>query len=448
MNNNQGNRPQRPPMNDEQRRAYEARKKAYYERKRAEEARRRAARKKKITLSMIFVITLLVVFGVAAIIVSISLSSADPKTPTRYTFNIDGDKTRVAYYDANRDGVLCIDMMSLKSILDLTDSNTPGGHNSITFTSRKTGSSVVFTNGSRFAQVNNQNVDMKVAALIKDNTCSVPLSFVAHCFGGITVEVGISTIYIESNSKTHEIFAKSNDTLDMIIKFQTDLSAYEQYINPVGENRDAFLLLVNKEKPLGNAYIPENLVTIDSKYCHNENANQINSYAAKALEAMLIELWAQTGDKGIVGTSGYRSYARQEVLFEQYIAEERAKNPALSQSQLEELVLTYSAKPGTSEHQSGLCIDLVDLSRGETDKLQNFSHANGINCFTTDTDTFLWLKNNAWKFGFILRYPEGKENVTGYSYESWHFRYVGRYHAQKVYVSGLTFEEYLNQNGY
>ena len=222
----------------------------------------------------------------------------------------------------------------------------------------------------------------------------------------------------------------------MIIEFKSNLKAYEEFMNPKGESRDKYLLLVNKENPLGESYVPKELVTLETEYCINTNANQIDACAAEALKAMLTELWAATGDTSIIATSGYRSYSRQVALFNTYIAEEKAKNPTLNDEQIKQLVLSYSAYPGTSEHQSGLCIDLVDTERGA---LENYTDTG---CFT-NTVTYNWLKNNAWKFGFILRYPSDKENITGYSYESWHYRFVGRYHAEKMYRSGLTLDEYV-----
>ena len=94
--------------------------------------------------------------------------------------------------------------------------------------------------------------------------------------------------------------------------------------------------------------------------------------------------------------------------------------------------VTDTAYPGYSEHQTGLCADLWDTRYSPT-----------VNPFTDDA-TSAWLKNNAWKFGFVIRFPSGKEQVTGYSYESWHFRFVGRYHAQKIASAGITLEEYID----
>jgi hypothetical protein len=91
----------------------------------------------------------------------------------------------------------------------------------------------------------------------------------------------------------------------------------------------------------------------------------------------------------------------------------------------------YSARPGQSEHQTGLALDLASQS----------GKCTLSTCFK-DTDEGKWLNENAWKYGFILRYPEGKEEITGYMFEPWHFRYVGKKEAKKIQDSGLTIEEY------
>ena len=113
--------------------------------------------------------------------------------------------------------------------------------------------------------------------------------------------------------------------------------------------------------------------------------------------------------------SGFRSYEKQEKVFNGWVAKDGF-----------EAASRYSAQPGTSEHQTGLAMDITSLyqSYGET--------AEGK-----------WLAKNCWKYGFIIRYPEGKEHITGYMYEPWHVRYLGRSTAKMVYDSGLTLEEFL-----
>ena len=109
--------------------------------------------------------------------------------------------------------------------------------------------------------------------------------------------------------------------------------------------------------------------------------------------------------------------------------------PALSKEEARAIVETYSAPPGTSEHQTGLCADMHNVYNRPDLELEDFEK----------TDAYLWLRDNCWKFGFILRFPRGKEEITGYQFECWHFRFVGRYHAKRIFDSGLCLEEYLEK---
>ena len=113
--------------------------------------------------------------------------------------------------------------------------------------------------------------------------------------------------------------------------------------------------------------------------------------------------------------SGFRSYDYQNQLYNGYVA--RDGKAAAD---------TYSARAGNSEHQTGLAMDI-----------------NYASSAFTNTPEAKWLAANCYKYGFILRYPKGKENITGYMYESWHVRYLGRQLAKEVYDSGLTLEEFL-----
>ncbi len=116
-------------------------------------------------------------------------------------------------------------------------------------------------------------------------------------------------------------------------------------------------------------------------------------------------------------SSGFRSYERQRQIYDNYVKKDGLKKAD-----------TYSARPGHSEHQSGLAVDV-----------------NQVNDTFKETAEAKWLASNCYKFGFILRYPEGKRDKTGYKYEAWHFRYVGKKLAKKLYNKGdwLTLEEYF-----
>lgn len=164
-------------------------------------------------------------------------------------------------------------------------------------------------------------------------------------------------------------------------------------------------LVANKTYSLPQSYNPGGLTSETS----NAAAKM---FAAAELEG-LPHMWAQ---------SGFRSYSTQESLYNTYVA--RDGKAAAD---------TYSARPGYSEHQSGLAFDVC---------------ATGYACITSGfngTAPANWLSKNAYKYGFILRYPQGKSNETGYMYESWHFRYVGTELAEKLYNNGdwITMEDYF-----
>ncbi len=215
-----------------------------------------------------------------------------------------------------------------------------------------------------------------------------------------------------------------------------------------------YLILANKQHPIGENYKPQAVVTLT---CPVTKEEQLDSRAAAALYEMLDEMQS-FGITDIFVTSAYRSYARQQYLFNHYKEIEKASITdearayfsasyiktnytdkgltGLNDADAEKVVLSYSARPGTSEHQTGLCVDFITDSMGGklTTQFEN-------------EPAFAWLRDNAYKFGFILRYPKGKENITGYTYEPWHYRFVGREAATDIHFSGLTLEEYLNARG-
>ena len=213
--------------------------------------------------------------------------------------------------------------------------------------------------------------------------------------------------------------------------FKNDLSEYEEYMNPTGDKRDAFLILVNTKNTLTESDIPTDLVDCQ----HTSTARktqQLREYAAKALDALYMEMKSNQFYNMAV-YSGFRDYSYQAVLFENYTNNEMAANPSLTREQAEAIVLTYSTRPGTSEHQTGLAVDMDTMGTFSTD----FAY----------TAEYAWLQENAWKFGFILRFPADKTDITTIQFEPWHYRYVGRYHAQKIHASGLCLEEYVEKLG-
>lgn len=212
-----------------------------------------------------------------------------------------------------------------------------------------------------------------------------------------------------------------------------------------------YLILASKVHVLGDSYVPASLKTLTCA-TNNGKTIQLEARAADAVCAMMKEMNAE-GIKNISVTSGYRDYAYQSSLFSYYceqetkgfseearayFGDEYLQNnyhdfglTGLTPEDARRVVLTYSAYPGTSEHQTGLCVDFItsDMS-GLTNAFEN-------------TAASAWLRENAYKFGFILRYPADKTDVTGYSYESWHYRFVGREAATDIHFGRLTLEQYL-----
>lgn len=183
------------------------------------------------------------------------------------------------------------------------------------------------------------------------------------------------------------------------------------------------LVLVNKEYHLSSNYVPEGLVVPDVKMIVNiDDENRMREDAAAALEI----LFKEASEQGITlyCESGYRSYQMQKDIYK-YNEKQFGKDNASK----------YTALPGQSEHQTGLCMDITNLDHvdDENDKALGESKEG------------IWLKDNAHQYGFILRYPENKTDITGYNYEPWHFRYVGVEVATKIYEKDIALEEYFTE---
>lgn len=220
--------------------------------------------------------------------------------------------------------------------------------------------------------------------------------------------------------------------------YMSDISSVENILNTTDEK---YLIIVNKQNPLGEEYKPESLMNVDKSYTWYEKTVQLQEATAQAAIAMINEMKA-AGIDDIYITSGYRSYDYQKTLFDNYMYEEYLKDKTLTKAQREEKVRQYSAYPGESEHQSGLCVDFI-TSDMKSD-LVNYTNENtkgGIGF--AETEAFSWLCENAHKFGFILRYPDGKTDETGYSYESWHYRFVGIDAATKIHNANTTLEGWV-----
>jgi len=178
-----------------------------------------------------------------------------------------------------------------------------------------------------------------------------------------------------------------------------------------------YSILVNKDNPLPRAHIPNNLVPAESNY---KEEIYIDKKVKESFDKLKLDSIRFGYEIDIV--SGYRDYDYQEKIYNKLIDE---KGFAYA--------ITRIAKPGASEHQTGLALDFCVYREGKSyieHELEDFVETK-------------WIHQNAHRYGFILRYPEGKEDITKYSYEPWHLRYVGSI-ASYIYNNNLTLEEYYN----
>ncbi len=434
-----------------------ARRRAAAERARREEAERRAARAEAWRLFrnrfVIYLIVLALLLAVIAVSFTISLHRVDRvKHPDAITYALGGEwdadgkviekpqTITLDYDEAVQNGVTYLPMTTLAAFAGLSVTGSPD----VQKFSAPSGEYVRFTANSTTAEVNGEPHTLDGAVLLRKEadreTVWVPSAFIASWMQGITLttdpERGAVSIALD-DSEPLGFAMKGSAPMQGIdeqaefgntpaVEFKADLAAYEEYMNPT--DRDAYITLVNVEHKLASDYIPPDLMGITNTRKDGRNTQQMREYAAKALEAFFLEMRAN-GITDVSVTSGYRAYAYQEQLFEERVA----MYPSLSREEAEAKAATVVAIPGSSEHQSGLCIDMHNLGSADVKFAQ--------------TTSFEWVSQNAHKFGFILRFPEDKVAITGISYEPWHYRYVGRYHATRIYESGLCLEEYVEKYG-
>ncbi|MEE1037793.1 MAG: M15 family metallopeptidase [Eubacterium sp.] len=262
---------------------------------------------------------------------------------------------------------------------------------------------------------------MKLKKLLTLCLCITAIVFVAGCTKGedkkevnIKVDSNNPYYYCEENSDRYESYQQKNPDMDfdeVIWRVEADIDkpSYEEMTEVSREEENSLTVLVNKHFVLRSDYEPAQLVELGGGY--------LVTPETKAAFGAMKEA-AQEDGINLMYTSAYRSLDRQEILYNNYVAQDGQENAD-----------TYSARPGSSEHHTGRAIDLVD----ETWDLMQFEYS----------DQCKWVRDNCWKYGFILRYGEDIVDVTGYMYESWHITYVGKEAAKIMHDEGIeALEEY------
>ena len=219
--------------------------------------------------------------------------------------------------------------------------------------------------------------------------------------------------YIDTNLDKYKDYALLNDLDEDTIIREVNVGLYRDYYIDSEEsdiNKD-YLVLVNKYNFLKSDYEPIDLEEISDKF-NKGNNNRLRKEARVNFESMCED--ASKDGINIYSSSAYRTYNSQVVIYDYNLRVKGKENAD-----------RVSARPGYSEHQSGLCVDVNVISKDFANTLE-----------------YDWLVNNSYKYGFILRYPKDKERLTGYSFEPWHYRFVGKDVAYKIKKLDITFDEY------
>ncbi len=406
---------------------------------------------KLFTVLCVFLCVLAVALLTMCVIIAVNIAQSKPNTDD-FTVFIGEDEYTVKYKDAVRDGAIYIDMYKIAEFAELTKTGTV---NDVKFTADDT-NYLRFENGTNTAVINGSLVDLGGTARVNKNVCEVPLAFLQKTVGGdpnngLSIALNTDTNTIKISRRVYaadkkgvytpaaiRFYSDSFSVIQSITRPTEEQKKYEYGINVDAflssidpENKENYLILANKQSPLGSDYAPVDLEALSCRTA-NDRKMWLRADAALSLYAMMLDMKA-AGIEDVYVTSAYRAYSRQVELFEGYVSG-HMEHDGMTREEAEAAALEYSARAGTSEHQTGLCVDFM------TDDMKDLDES------FENTAAFEWLQSNAHKYGFIIRYPKDKVDVTGYKYEPWHYRFVGRTTAAEIYNSGLCLEEYLELN--
>ena len=250
--------------------------------------------------------------------------------------------------------------------------------------------------------------------ILKDNPKST--SKVRHSF---ITDAKCLPYYKSNNIKRYQDYHKLNSNLsvsDVVTRVNLNLDLPYYTNAKEAKYLNTFYTLVNKYNYLRDDFVPNNLVEMTTPY------SKEGIYLVEEARDNFYKLVDKAKEEGLTirAISAYRGYTYQKRLYDKYVEADGVNKAD-----------TYSARPGFSDHQTGLAIDVDNT----ISSFENF----------TNTKEYQWMLDNSYKYGFILRYPSGKENITTYQFESWHYRYVGLKLAKKIKASNLTFDEYFTR---
>ncbi len=231
----------------------------------------------------------------------------------------------------------------------------------------------------------------------------------------------VSSAHASTSSQTQTSSSKSETSS----RTSSVVTSSASNITAKVPNGDWRLIIANKQYPLPESY-EVNVSYVSGSY-------RLDSRIVDAYNSMI----AGAKEDGITLKiiSGFRTYQGQTTLFNNKV--NKYLNQGYSREKATELAAQYVAPPGTSEHLTGLAVDLISTNW--------YSYNSDLNSNFENTKEFEWLYNNCAEYGFVLRYPKDKEAITGYSYEPWHYRYVGVEAAKEIMSNKICLEEYVER---
>ncbi len=410
----------------------------------------KALRDMYIAQGLIFAFFFLVISLTLVLAVKLSLRVKDGPSEVTYKFFVTENgvetelsKRKYTLSDVRKNGVYYV---SLDDISELLSLRYIGNYDEITLSGTDGGEYVTFTKASQNCLINGILFKMSASAYVNENEVYVPIDIFEQYYPGLSVSLDeekmIYSLAFDKDSSSKAFTVKSICAIDGLfqnseqaedrlsgvsvteLSFVSDLSGHEQYMNPYDCYQ--YLVLVNRSHALAPSNIPSNL-------CKVRDSNipitvKLRLDAQMSLEAMLKEARAN-GIMTLTVTNAYKSYGTINTEFYAEVTKKMNSDRSLSKADAEAAVSEYKTRAGYDEYQTGLSCTVLNYGKNAEDFKQSAE--------------FAWLKENAWKFGYILRYPEGKEEITGYDYSAVRYRYVGRYHAEKITNLGMCLEEYV-----
>lgn len=394
-----------------------------------------------------FVLFLVMFFGLLGISVGlfyVNLVKYEIAARKDFSYKVGQASAQTVPYDSMmRGGHLYV---PLTPIIELCEMAVTGDTVELRYISRDAEEHVKFIVGSTQVFINGVEERISAAPYLDGEDLYIPYDFFSSYVSGISVlydrekqAVTVEQIPVEEGSSEMQSlrFTIRSDAplvgLDEFnefgetspVEFVSDLSLYEEFMNP--EKRDDYLLLVNAEYPLPQAYVPQTVEIVDIRY-DGRPVQYLDFVAERAAHAMIMEL-ASNGYPDVNIRLGYRSYSKQRLYYDNTVKDYMK---TMSEEQAKVAASSVAQTAGANPQQTGYSIIL------------NNQEEDYSNAFSRDP-AYAWLLENCWKFGYIIRYPADKTAETGMAFQPYFFTYVGRYHAMRIMEQGLSMEEYIVQ---